>query len=296
MPAADSVGAAATPPPVVGAGACDGTSAGVIAGQTAIRNLTSAGKERQFRVHLPAKTDTGAAMPVVLNFHGYGSNALEQETYSGLVPLSDREGFLLVSPDGTGSPRGWASFSLIPTGTDDVRFVDDLIVELGRSFCIDTQRIYATGLSNGAFMSSRLGCVLSDRIAAIAPVAGVYNPVEHCGRPMPVLAFHGTADSVVPFDGGLMLRMVPYGGARRGISGWAEANGCSEAIEVVRLTDHVTRETHSSCTSPADLIVVDGGGHTWPGAFDVPALGPVTKEISAAELIWTFFAQFSLGR
>lgn len=283
--------ASATPPtpaptvvrssPTASAGGC--TLEAGLSGRT----LISGQVQRGYRVYVPAAAAPGA--PVVLNFHGLGSSAREQEPYSGLVAVADREGFILVTPDGTGSPRGWASFSFAPTGTDDVQFVRDLIEALATDLCIDRSRVYATGISNGGFMSSRLACELSDQVAAIGPVAGTHFP-GNCGRPVPVLAFHGTADAVVPYGRGVILSLIPYPGVEAAMAQWAAHNGCEGEPAVERASPSVRRLVYQGCAAETVLYAVEGGGHTWPGAVPVPRLGPTTDEISAAELLWGFFA------
>jgi polyhydroxybutyrate depolymerase len=247
--------------------------------------------ERTYRLHLPAGVTNAANLPVVLNFHGLGSNGAEQETYSGLVPLSDREGFVLVSPDGTGGPRGWAFALSGNSPDDDLAFVDDLLATLAADLCIDTSRVYATGMSNGAFFSSLLACLRADRIAAIAPVAGIaWAEGLPCGGPVPVIAFHGVQDSVVPFYGGEIFGVIPYDGAPLAIAGWAGHNGCAGTAPVQeKLAENVELVRYEECAAATQLIAVTDGGHTWPGAFPLPRLGPTNREVSAAELIWAFF-------
>ena len=272
---------------------------GVALGRTTVRQVSSAGIERLYRLHLPPNLSMAKPAAVVLNFHGLGSNAIEQEAYSGLSPVSDREGFILVSPDGTGSPRAWASSPNLPTGVDDVLFTKDLLDRLQTDLCVDTTRIYSTGMSNGAFMSSRLACVLSDRIAAAAPVAGVgFAPAERCGKPVAILAFHGTADRTVPFEEGLIFNVLLYAGARKSTADWASHNGCGPTPELSKVSEAVTRESYPKCGgADVTLVVVKGGGHTWPGAsIEIGRLGETTKDVSATEEIWKFFAAHPLIR
>ena len=280
-------------------GGCGLLPAGVSPGATAVRQLVSGGKNREFRLHYPVKPPTGA-LPVVLNWHGLGSNAAEQEIYSGLAPISDREGFILVSPDGLGTPRSFAAFPGVAGNADDIQFAKDILDALRKDLCIDPSRVYSTGMSNGAFMSSRLGCELSDRIAAIAPVAGINYPrVGRCGGAVPVLAFHGTDDLVVPFAAGRILGVLPYEGARDNLSEWGQhdiAHACDQnPVSIEHITEHVRRETYDTCGGPpVSLVVVEGGGHTWPGAIPVLTLGATTNEVSAAEMIWAFFKDLRL--
>lgn len=267
--------------------------AGLAAGKTTVREIDSGGTKRSYRLHLPASYQPGRAMPLVLNYHGRGSNAREQEAYSGFVPLSDSEGFLLVTPDALGDPQQWSGTVLQKT-PDDTAFTRTLLDSLEGELCVDTARVFAAGISSGAAMSSYAGCLLGDRIAAIGPVAAVYHPRQGCkGRPA-VLAFHGTEDKAVPFDGGIGLAGAPYGGAKPGASGWAEANGCASTPAETRLSEHVTELNWGACRSDVHLVVVEGGGHTWPGAIATPWLGATTNEISAAKMLWAFFASHPL--
>lgn len=259
---------------------------GLKAGQTTLRSITSGGMKRTFRLHVPLKASNTAAMPLVLNFHGRTATGIDQEILSGLVPLSDRETFVLVSPDGTGTPMGWSAGATPANSIDDVKFADDIITQLSRELCIDQTRIYATGFSNGAFMSSKLACTMPDRIAAIAVVGGVDYPAEGCKARVPVLAIHGTGDEVVPLDGGL-VRSWKYPGAQTAMENWAANNACSQLSEEVVLTPGVVRETFAECAAATEFVTVDKAGHVWPGG---PGCKPGTPEasISAAELVWRF--------
>ena len=260
---------------------------------TARQTLTTPAGNREFLVFTPAGPAGDARLPVVLNFHGRGSDAATQERYSGLLPVAERVGFYVVSPEGTGSPRAWSAGATPPGDVDDVAFVRDLLVTLEATLCIDAARIYATGFSNGAFMASRLGCVMGDRIAAFAAVAGMEHSGEPCATPVPALAIHGTSDSLVPFNAGLVRASFPYAGARGEASLWAKQNGCGSSPSVEKVSSSVTRETYQGGKAAVVLYVVQGGGHTWPGAPDIPGLGSTTREVNAAETIWAFFAAHS---
>lgn len=283
-PTTSATAAPAAPTPSPGTAGCGrALPAGVAAGQTAVRTLTSGGRERSYRLHVPGAYSPSKAMPLVLNFHGLGSTAVEQEIYSGLVPLSDRETFVLVSPQGISN--SW----LLAPGVDDVAFTRDLVSALGADLCLDLARVYSTGISNGAFMSSTLACVAHDLVAAIAPVAGVGFRENACGAPVPVLAFHGTEDKLVPFTGGTLPTSGSYAGVMPMMDGWAKRNGCSPVPNETAVSSSVKRVEYQGCGADTAIYVVTGGGHTWPGAIDVPRLGPTTHEISATELMWAFF-------
>jgi len=275
-----------TPTAVTASPGC-GTSlpADLAAGKTAVRKLASGGRERSYRLHVPAQYNPAKPAPLVLNFHGRGSNGLEQEAYSGFVPLSDRDGFVLVSPDGI--DNSW----LLVAGADDIGFTRDLVGRLEQELCVDASRIFATGISNGGYMSSALACVAGDLIAAAAPVAGVSGPVGTCHGPVPILEFHGTEDKLVPFEGGPTVGGLPFAGVTTVMGRWAAFNGCEAKPTEESVSAHVKKVVYPGCKADTLHYVIDGGGHTWPGAVDVPRLGPVTKEISATELIWAFFKE-----
>lgn len=264
------------------------------AGKSTARTVTSGGRERGYRVYLPASATNERPLPLVLNFHGRGSTGEIQERYSGLVPVSEREGFVLVSPNGTGTPPGWAVGATPPGPVDDFAFVDDLLDELERELCLDSARVYAIGMSNGAFLASALGCFRGERIAAVASVAGVWIPAGPCDGPTPLIAFHGTKDGIVPFAAGSIRGAFPYPGARGLIASWAANNGCEGTARSDRLSARVLRESQTNCEAETVLMVVEGDGHTWPGASEMPAMGATTRELSAAEAAWQFFARQTL--
>ena len=236
---------------------------------------------RSYRVHVPGGYNAIVPTALVVNFHGYGRTAAAQETYSGLVPLSDREGFILVTPEGSGAPQGWDIVGIYAEdGVDDVAFVASLVGRVGDEFCLAPGRVFAIGMSNGAEMASQLACDLPDTFAAVAAVAGlVYQGCE--GGPVAVVAFHGTADQNILYD------WIP---AAR--TGWVSHNGCT-GTETTQVSEHVSAQSAIGCTNGADVVfyTIDDGGHTWPGAEDnAGGVGLTTHEIDASELAWKFFA------
>jgi polyhydroxybutyrate depolymerase len=236
-------------------------------------------------------------VPLVFNFHGYGSSAGQQIVYGDFRPLADRDTFLIVAPDGQGATK---HFNLFEGGTDadDIAFTTALLDDLETKLCIDDKRVFSTGMSNGGAMSSALACRAADRIAAVGPVAVVlYIPqCEGAPRPVPLAGFMGTADPVVPFDGGRVnccgnpsLPAAPASAAN-----FAKHNGCAEAPSEQRLSPLVLLRRWTGCKadSTVDFYAIEGGGHTWPGSpIDVARLGATTKEISASETIWNFFKE-----
>ncbi len=245
--------------------------------------------QRSFRVHVPASYDPATPTPVVLNFHGLSSNGIQQEFFSGMVAKSDAAGFIVVHPEGIGN--SWNAGvgccgDALSMNIDDVGFTGAMLDELQAELCVDTRRVYSTGMSNGGYMSHRLGCELADRIAAIGPVAGV-NGVASCapGRPVPVMHFHGTADSV-----------VSYGYVAAAMSGWVGRNGCDTKSEVTFANGDSTCETWSGCDGGVEVVLctVDQGGHTWPGGAVAPSLGKTTTDLVANDAMWDFFQRYAL--
>jgi polyhydroxybutyrate depolymerase len=169
------------------------------------QTLHSSDLDRTYILHIPPQYDGSTRLPLVLNLHGFGSNARNQAAYSRLPQKADEEGFIVVTPDGAGTPQQWNNAQL-PSGVDDVAFIRDLLDHLEATLCIDPARIYAAGISNGAAFSSRLACNMPDRIAGIALIAATIYPIIcDSESPTPVIAFHGTADRCVPYEGGTTM-------------------------------------------------------------------------------------------
>ncbi len=262
-------------------------------------------RERSFVIHVPQTYDAALPTPVVLAFHGAGMNAEMMIIMSGLNKKSDEAGFVVVYPNGSGiGPfqvwnAGGFSVDNNDRRPDDVAFVNRVLDEFGTLINVDTKRIYACGMSNGGMMSYRLAAELSDRIAAIAPVAGAIAVKEsHPNRAVPVLHFHGTKDELVPFAASQRksswMRMM---GVEESIQTWVKLNGCDEdPIEDVLSKEgdelKVTRKSYRGETNQSDvvLIVIEDGGHTWPGRKSLfKFLGKSAMNISANDLMWEFF-------
>lgn len=263
------------------------------------------GEGRSYRLYIPAGYDASAPVALVLSFHGFASNAAQQETFSAWNAVADEGGFLVAYPQGLGFPARWNAGPLFRAGfatTDDVSFVRALVADIQANYCIDPDRVYANGLSNGAGMSNRLACEASDLIAAIGGVAGAYPALPACAieRPVPVIAFHGTEDRIVPIDG---LAAGAGGGeplppiaewARE----WAVRNGCTDTPDDLPAIGAVTGIRYTGCTDGAEVeyYVADGGGHSWPGGGPQPifVIGRVNQDIDASRMMWDFFQRHPL--
>ncbi len=231
-------------------------------------------------------------MPLVLNFHAFDSNAVEQEVYSQMSVQAGARGWIVATPQGrtVGSNNLWQ----LERKSRDVDFVAALVKNVSTTMCVDSHRTFATGMSNGAGFSVTLACALPGRFAAIAPVAGL-NLSRACSAPTPhvsVLSFHGTDDSIVPYDGGLVFGELPVVSVPKAFSAWAAFDGCSAKRVVTRIASDVRRVDAKQCPRgiAVSRYIVDGGGHTWPGApVDIP-YGTTTRSIHATRLILDFFA------
>jgi len=267
------------------------------AGNTTWTVATSAGN-RTAIVRIPPGYDPATATPVVLNFHGYGGSPTQEESLTLMDAESDTAGFVLVYPQGTGSIPSWNAGACCGTAAesdlDDVGFVGTLLDTLEAELCVDATRVFATGMSNGGFLAQRLGCELSDRIAAIAPVAGVMGiPTCTPSRPVPVMEFHGTSDPVVPYDGD---PAIGYPSVADTIAGWVQRDGCQGAATTTYANGDATCVTYGDCTADAEvtLCTIAGGGHTWPGGTPFPLLGNTSTDISATDAMWTFFQKHAM--
>jgi len=256
--------------------------ADLVAGRTTSRTVASGGSNRTYLVHVPAGYDASRPTPVVLNFHGFLSNPKTQNAASGFEAMSDREGFILVTPDGG---IGWRFAQSARNA--NTAFVRDVVASVSAGLCVDPKRIFAAGKSQGGFMASWLACASPDIVAAVAPVSGMYEPSESC-RPIPIMEFHGTADSTIPFGGGYVLVLGTYAGAVAVMDKWARSNGCSGTPETVQLTPHVKRVTYAGCAAATVQFITDAG-HTWPGATIREGDNSPPADLPASALIWDFF-------
>jgi polyhydroxybutyrate depolymerase len=274
----------------VGTGPC-----GMSTLQAGTFDFTYQGVQYNYIVHVPPSYDGTQRTPLVLNWPGLTESASQQETFSAMDPVSDSEGFILVypnSPDKSWNAGTCCAFNAM--SRDDVGFAMALVAQLQSQACIDAKRVYTTGISNGAFMTYRLGCEHAETFAAIAPVAGkVGTPSCTPSRPVPVMAFHGTADSLVTYDAGTLsgeMLSVPDT-----VKAWATRDGCVKGPDTTYQMGTVTCQTWSACKAGATVTLcsADGAGHCWPGQSYCP-YGTSTTDIDATRQIAAFFKMFSL--
>lgn len=232
-------------------------------------------------------------MPLILGFHGRGSDGAEFQNYTGLPELPA----ITVFPDGIAEDgkRSWQG-APYASGADDVRFVADLLDSLEDDLCIDLNRVFATGKSNGGGMVSVLACQLRDRFSAFATIAGAYYPQSFDGcdysEPTPMLAIHGTGDATMHYEGG-ERQGETYPSVRTWLEPWAEAADCtgSKDRKVGKRGEKVVRTKWQNCRDGVDveLYSVADGGHVWPGETMYSGGGYVTQDFSATDTLWEFF-------
>jgi polyhydroxybutyrate depolymerase len=292
--------------------------------------VTSQATSQAVLVHVPRTHTHGRPMPLLLNLHGSSQSGSLQQQMSGTDATADAHGFVVAYPNGgipashgATLPRGYfwnvpgapLIFNVpVPPGSrDDVHFIADTIATLVSSLCLDGQRVYVTGYSGGARMASALACLLSSRVAAIAPVAGVRagdpgpdDPSRPdprtCApeRAVPVIAIHGRQDPLNGYDGGHFSGWsysVPAAVRR-----WADIDGCDSAPSLTPVTQTVELSRFLNCRRGAQvrLYTSSTGGHTWPGHPESasieaggggPVLGPVDMSIDANEVMWSFLSR-----
>jgi len=272
--------------------------------QTINASISHDGIQRDYILYIPELYDGSTAVPLVLNFHGYGSNAAQQMFYGDFRDIADTEGFLLVHPEGTtfiGDQFWNVGFPGLSSNIDDVGFTEALIDELATLYAIDLDRVYATGMSNGGFMSFLLACQLSEKIAAVASVTGsmTQDTFDDCNaqHPTPVLQIHGTDDGVVLYNGNNLS--IPIADV---ISYWVDFNNCETTPTTTTLPDvdvsdgstieHSVYEDGDNGITTEHMKVI-GGGHTWPGS--VINTAGTNQDIDASMEIWLFFSRFDIN-
>lgn len=279
------------------------TSLFISAQTTIVNSIVSGGISRSYRLYIPAAYTGNTSRPLVIDFHGYTSNASNEQLYTNFMPIADTANFLILYPEGTtlnGVPYWNAGIS--NTEVNDVQFISELIGTLKNNYAIDANSIYACGMSNGGFMSHTLACVLNNKIAAIASVTGsmFYSQYSNCSpnRPVPVMQISGTADATVPYAGN--TTMLPIDTL---VKHWVVKNNCNLSPQIDTLPDI---NTGDGCTAihyvygggtagaTCELYKIIGGGHSWPGSPYI--VGTTNLDFSASLQIWRFFRKYKLNQ
>jgi len=239
------------------------------AGADSAGMLSFGGVDRTYQVHVPAGRDHPAGL--VLNLHGAGMTGAQQAAATGYDAIADQYGFVVAYPDGIDMSWADGRGASVPDrqGVDDVGFLVALVDKLSHDYGIPPGRVFATGMSAGAFMANRLACDRADVFSAIAPVSGTLGATTKCtpSQPVSVLEMHGTADPVVPFDGGGMIGRGGQSNIEPALdmaNGWRNVDACGPPVEDVAGNTH--RFSAAGCAGGTEVVLVriDGGGHVWP--------------------------------
>lgn len=278
-------------------------------------NISFDGYDRSFIIYLPLGYNNAGKMPLLFVIHGGSGTPEGMIRLADFRPIANKEKVVLVYP--AGHQKNWNDGR--PTtpnqmGINDVSFFNRMCDYMIANHSVDANSIYATGISNGGFMASRLGCELSNKIAAIAVVAATMeansvSPNCNPNRPVPAIYIHGTADPLVPFAGGVMTAGGTAGGTIlshfQAIDRWAALNRCNNSPAVYDLPDiavdgtTVKQRVYSGGTNASEVVsyVVMNGGHTWPQGFQYLSesiIGLTTQDMNANDVIWAFFKRFRL--
>jgi len=275
-------------------------------------NLTVDGNVRRFVIYLPTGYNNAGKMPMIFAIHGGGGSPEQMLSVIDFKSIADRDKVVLVYPEAI--QEKWNDGRPTPAnlmGINDVNFFNQMCDYMIENYPVDNSKIYATGISNGGFMSSRLGCELSNRIAAIAVDAATIEQTTvyaNCNpsKSVPAIYIHGTLDNFVPFNGGVMT--VGEGGTVvshfQAIAKWVEINNCNVTPTNTELPDisndgtTIKERKYINATNGNEVVsyVVTNGGHTWPQgiqALPVSLVGITSQDMNANEVIWQFFKRFS---
>lgn len=262
------------------------------------------GVTRYYRIYVPNPPYPTPTIPVLFALHQFSDTAKGMEKLTQFDVLAEQEKFIVVYPQGT-----WRRWKTDPLPNEDTRFIEALIQYLSSKYPVDPERIFATGASAGGMMIQAFAC-FSDRFAGIAPVMGsmtrTYAETRRPTKKIPILIMHGTADPVVPYNGGETYAgpgMKPvFLSAEENAQWWAMQFGCTDEPEITRLPDSnpqdkfYTEVYHYPCEPAVVLYKIYGGGHTWPGNknwYPSFIVGDTAPEPNASKVIWEFFKSFN---
>jgi polyhydroxybutyrate depolymerase len=305
-PVVASFGAATTPQAAAATTGCTTTSPGSTTLSIKVNGFT-----RTVIVHVPRGSSGTTPLALILNLHGSGSTARDQEGFTRMNETANVSGFIVaypqaLIPDGVGFDWNVPGVPLVggravpPKSANDVKFLTSLVGIMESKYCVNPHEVYATGFSGGARMTSQLACDESGLFAAFAPVSGLRRP-KLCPtlRSVPVISFHGSADTVDPFVGhGQKYWTYSVTTAAKD---WSTQDHCTSAAHSTPVNG-VELTKYGGCSNAAqvELYEITGEGHEWPGGPTLPSsitglLGPQSSLVNANELMWTFFQAHPLS-
>lgn len=285
-------------------------------------SLTHHNLRRNYLVHVPPQAARGQPLPLVLNFHGAGSNAEVQRSYTRMDKSADRDGYIVVYPNGSSGWQGrfltWNAGNCcgpaVTLEVDDVGFSLAVIDDISARAAVDAARVYATGLSNGSMMAYRLAAEASERIAAVAGVAGTMSLTRFAPRrPLPLMHIHSMQDHIARYDGGfgppsnLFDTRTLNTSVEDFLRKWLDFDGCAlkpALVDTVTGQPGTPDEGHSAirrvyrpCRQGSEVVLwqLSGAGHVWPGGirdYNPQFLGTGTAVIDANTEIWKFFSRY----
>ncbi|RXJ74161.1 hypothetical protein CS022_05970 [Veronia nyctiphanis] len=269
---------------------CGGGGSEQVASGSKRFTLTHDGVNREYAVILPDNYDSETALPVVLNFHGYGGRALEYIIEADMRPEAQSAPFILVYPQGSllNGVSHWNASLPGPdnkSNADDLGFVRAMIEQLSENYTVDSERIYAVGYSNGGMFSYALACQLSEKIAAIGSVSGtMLDGTCNPSRPIPVIIFHGTEDSVIPYEGD-----GDWNSVETVLNHWIQFNGTGIAPANIRQNGNIeySQYVNENNGIAVEHYKINDGEHIW--------FTQSTDSLNTSEQLWQFLSQYDLN-
>ena len=265
------------------------------------------GLQREYLVHIPKSYRPGTPTPMLVALHGGGGDADYQASDDKyrLIGKSEQAGFIAVFPNGysrfkSGILATWNAggccAAAVRNKVDDVGFLREVILRMERQASIDRNRVFMTGMSNGAMMSYRMACEASDLVRAIAPVAGTDN-TAHCkpSRPVPVIHFHAVNDEMVNFNGGpgpKSFTQADFTSVPSTIAKWVQLDRSDPKARRVLSASGAPCDRYPAKAggAPVELCVTESGGHSWPGGGTQQGRKQPSMAINANDLMWSFFS------
>ncbi len=281
-------------------------------GSVTTSSMTTAdGRERRYRTYVPASIVAGEKVPLLVALHGGLGWGEQFEANSGFDGLAESNHFIVVYPDGTNGQAGSTKFltwnggmccgPAVAQNVDDVGFIRQILNELKQTLPVDSERVFASGHSNGAILAYRLACELSDQISAIGVQAGVLGVSCSPTNPVSVFHLHGLADTNIPIDGGKGSGVagVSFPSPREAPVAFAKSNGCTQGPVDQRdpANPDVSSRIWASCSSAraVQFVTVAGASHAWMGHAGTAAgatglVGTPYQGLDASRAIWSFLA------